>query len=126
MLAAHDGIWTSRALFELKLLDSFMKESQRLSPGSLCKPLDRTYTFRGGLDLVLMLLGPAARFTRYVEKPLTLSDGTRLQAGDLIESPAAAILLDPGLYENPEVSFCCCQRTPGPPLICHGRRSMLI
>lgn len=41
MFAAHDGVWTSRALFELKLLDSFMKESQRLSPGSLCKPADR-------------------------------------------------------------------------------------
>lgn len=62
---------------------------------------------RGDADSVLMLLGPAARFTRYVEKPLTLSDGTHLRAGDLIETPAAAVLLDPGLYENPEVSRGC-------------------
>lgn len=35
VLAANDGIPSTHALFEMKLLDSVMKESQRTNPGSL-------------------------------------------------------------------------------------------
>jgi len=41
-LEANGGIMTTHALYEMKLLDSFMKESQRMNPGNLgpsCRPL---------------------------------------------------------------------------------------
>ncbi|OTB14586.1 hypothetical protein K445DRAFT_318993 [Daldinia sp. EC12] len=78
VLARHDGVTTSHALFEMKLLDSVMKESQRLNPANL------------------------VRFTRYVQKSVTLSDGTYLPAGYLIEAPHALAVMDPELYDNPE------------------------
>ncbi|KAI5861450.1 cytochrome P450 [Durotheca rogersii] len=78
VLAANDGVMTSHALFEMKLLDSVMKESQRVNPGSLI------------------------RFQRYVAKPVTLSDGTYLPAGRLIETPHALAVNDPAVYKNPE------------------------
>jgi hypothetical protein len=37
VLAANDGVMTTHALFEMKLLDSVMKESQRHNPGNLGK-----------------------------------------------------------------------------------------
>lgn len=80
VLAEHDGVMTSRALFDMKLLDSVMKESQRMNPGSMI------------------------RFQRYVAKPVTLSDGTHLPAGYMIETPHALAVQDPEVYRNPEVS----------------------
>ncbi|KAI0187815.1 ent-kaurene oxidase [Xylaria flabelliformis] len=79
VLAAHDGVLSIHALFEMKLLDSVMKESQRANPE--------------------FLVG----FARYVDKPFKLSDGTRLPAGSIIESPHANIVQDPHLYSNPEI-----------------------
>ncbi|XXG96060.1 hypothetical protein Hte_002337 [Hypoxylon texense] len=78
VLAAHDGVMTSHALFDMKLLDSVMKESQRVNPGSL------------------------VRFQRYVAKPVTLSDGTHLPAGYMIETAHALAVQDPDVYQNPE------------------------
>ncbi|KAI0004374.1 cytochrome P450 [Xylariaceae sp. FL0662B] len=78
VLAANGGIMTTHALFEMKLLDSAMKESQRMNPGSLI------------------------RFPRYVAKPVTLSDGTRLPAGSMIETPHALAMTDSTVFENPE------------------------
>ncbi|KAI1776976.1 cytochrome P450 [Hypoxylon cercidicola] len=78
VLAANDGVMTSHALFEMKLLDSVMKESQRVNPGSLI------------------------RFQRYVSKPVTLSDGTHLPAGYMIETAHALAVQDPSVYQNPE------------------------
>lgn len=80
VLAANDGVMTSHALFEMKLLDSVMKESQRVNPGSLI------------------------RFQRMVAKDVTLSDGTHLPAGFMIETAHALTVQDPTVYENPEVS----------------------
>ncbi|KAI1491516.1 ent-kaurene oxidase [Biscogniauxia mediterranea] len=78
VLETTDGVMTTHALFEMKLLDSVMKESQRVNPGSLI------------------------RFQRWVAKPVTLSDGTRLPAGVMIETPHALAVQDPLSYENPE------------------------
>jgi cytochrome P450 len=80
VLDANDGVLSTHALFEMKLLDSVMKESQRTNPGNL------------------------VRFVRYVDKPVTLSDGTHLPAGSMIEAPHSNIVQDPQLYTNPEVS----------------------
>ncbi|KAI1100328.1 cytochrome P450 [Jackrogersella minutella] len=78
VLAANNGVMTSHALFEMKLLDSVMKESQRVNPGSM------------------------VRFQRYVAKPVTLSDGTHLPAGYMLETPHALTVQDPEVYRNPE------------------------
>ncbi|KAK9416187.1 putative Ent-kaurene oxidase [Seiridium unicorne] len=78
VLDANDGVLSTHALFEMKLLDSVMKESQRTNPGNL------------------------VRFVRYVDKPVTLSDGTQLPAGSMIEAAHANIVQDPQLYSNPE------------------------
>lgn len=78
VLAANHGVMTSHALFEMKFLDSVMKESQRVNPGSLI------------------------RFQRYVDKPVTLSDGTHLPAGYMIETAHALTVQDPSVYRNPE------------------------
>ncbi|KAI1498295.1 ent-kaurene oxidase [Biscogniauxia marginata] len=78
VLATTDGVMTTHALFEMKLLDSVMKESQRVNPGSLI------------------------RFQRWISKPVTLSDGTHLPAGKMIETPHALAVQDPVIYQNPE------------------------
>ncbi|KAI5918729.1 ent-kaurene oxidase [Camillea tinctor] len=78
VLETTDGVMTTHALFEMKLLDSVMKESQRVNPASLI------------------------RFQRWVAKPVTLSDGTHLPAGVMIEYPHALAVQDPFSYENPE------------------------
>lgn len=79
VVAEHDGVMTTQALFDMKMLDSVMKESQRINPGSL------------------------NRFLRYVAKPVTLSDGTHLPAGYMVETAHALTVSDPDLYPNPEV-----------------------
>ena len=45
-----------------------------------------------------------ARFSRYVEQPVTLNDGTKIPANVIIESPFIAIARDPELYPNPDVN----------------------
>ncbi|KAI0168346.1 ent-kaurene oxidase [Pestalotiopsis sp. NC0098] len=77
-LEQSGGVLTTHSLYDMKLLDSVMKESQRTNPGSL------------------------VRFQRYVDKAVTLSDGTRLPAGAMVEAAHANIVNDPQLYSNPE------------------------
>ncbi|KAK3937790.1 cytochrome P450 [Diplogelasinospora grovesii] len=78
VLKETDGVMSTHALFQMKLLDSVMRESQRVNPLSM------------------------ARFARYVEKPITLRDGTNLPAGVVIEAPHVAITMDPEFYPEPE------------------------
>lgn len=68
--------WTKASLQKLKLMDSFLKESQRYSP-----------------------MG-AVSMNRYVEKKLELSDGTILPAGSRFF--VAGAYEDPAIYEDPE------------------------
>lgn len=76
VLAGTDGVMTSQALFDLKLVDSFMRESQRFTP-----PF--TDSFR-----------------RYALKPITLQDGTHIPAGTYIETPSLAVLHDEQYYPD--------------------------
>ncbi|KAI0425479.1 cytochrome P450 [Xylaria sp. FL1042] len=70
--------WTLSAMNELKLLDSFMKESQRINhPGLLS-------------------------FNRKVLKPLQLSDGKTIPAGSFISMPTDSVAHDPSIYPNPQ------------------------
>ncbi|TLD18125.1 hypothetical protein PspLS_10353 [Pyricularia sp. CBS 133598] len=70
-----EGGWSKQALYNMKLMDSFLKESQRIHPPS---------------DVTL---------NRKVMQNITLSDGTRLPKGAIIM--VASKLRDPEIYEMP-------------------------
>ncbi|KAK6197790.1 hypothetical protein LQW54_010562 [Pestalotiopsis sp. IQ-011] len=75
-LDRHDGVIHTQTLFEMKLLDSVMREAQRMAPFN------------------------QARFSRYVSKPITLSNGIQLPAGSTIESPHGPVTRDDGYYPD--------------------------
>ncbi|CAK7202891.1 hypothetical protein SEUCBS139899_005618 [Sporothrix eucalyptigena] len=79
LAASDDGTMSTNALFNMKLVDSVMRESQRMNPPFLDS------------------------FRRYTLKPVTLKDGTYIPAGCLIEAANKAVLMDPDLYPNPTV-----------------------
>ncbi|KAF5565816.1 putative cytochrome P450 monooxygenase (lovA) [Fusarium phyllophilum] len=70
--------WKKTTLFKMKLLDSAIKESQRMKPGSIV-------TMR-----------------RYVTEDITLSSGLTLKKGTRLNVDNRR-LDDPEIYENPEV-----------------------
>ncbi|KAK1563972.1 cytochrome P450 [Colletotrichum navitas] len=72
----HDGAWSTSALFNMKLLDSVMKESLRLNPNLMITP-------------------------RTLLKPVEFSDGTKLAAGLNVCVAGYAALQDGEFYENP-------------------------
>lgn len=78
VVAQFDGQLSPVALFELKLLDSVMKEAQRLNPTT------------------------PSHFHRYVEKDITLKDGTFIPAGITVEAIFAPPLFDAALFPDPE------------------------
>ncbi|CAK7235002.1 hypothetical protein SBRCBS47491_009142 [Sporothrix bragantina] len=77
LAASDDGSMSTHALFNMKLVDSVMRESQRMNPPFLDS------------------------FRRYTLKPVTLRDGTYIPAGCLIEAANKAVLMDPAIYPNP-------------------------
>lgn len=70
--------WTLSAIANMKRLDSFIKESQRLN------------------QAVLMT------FNRKVAKLLRFEDGTTLGAGTYITMPSDSVARDPDIYDDPE------------------------
>ncbi|KAJ1328953.1 ent-kaurene oxidase [Microdochium nivale] len=78
VLAENDGVMTTQALFQMKLLDSVMRESQRFSPVSV------------------------GAFRRAVLHDITLSDGTVLPRGSRLVVPQQGVNMDPELYPEPE------------------------
>lgn len=75
VLKSFDGEWNLESISQLKKMDSFVKESQRL--GSF-----------------------VVSFLRKVVKDLALSDGTFLPAGTLILAPALVISKDESVYSD--------------------------
>ncbi|CAG1989494.1 unnamed protein product [Fusarium graminearum] len=74
----HEEGWKKTTLFKMKLLDSAIKESQRMKPGSIV-------TMR-----------------RYVTEDITLSSGLILKNGTRLNVDNRR-LDDPKIYENPDV-----------------------
>ncbi|KAI1656624.1 cytochrome P450 [Daldinia decipiens] len=68
--------WAKTSLYKLKLMDSFLKEGQRITPMGI------------------------TTMNRYVEKDLELSDGTVLPEGSRIV--VASNFMDPTIYPEPE------------------------
>ncbi|KAH7025664.1 cytochrome P450 [Microdochium trichocladiopsis] len=77
VMAENDNVMTTQALYEMKLLDSAMRESQRMNT-----------------------TGPT-RFQRRVKKDVRLSDGTLLPAGSNISVPHTETLSDAAIYSEP-------------------------
>ncbi|KAI0409324.1 cytochrome P450 [Xylaria palmicola] len=70
--------WTLTAIHEMKLLDSFIKESQRINhPGLLS-------------------------FNRWIRSPLRLSDGIVLPANTFVSMATNSIAHDPAYYKDPD------------------------
>jgi cytochrome P450 len=76
-LAASDGVMTTKALFRMKLLDSVMRESQRVNPST------------------------PARFERVVMRNIKLSDGTEIPTGTWIGAAHVETLRNPDYYPDP-------------------------
>lgn len=72
------GAITKQTLFNLKKMDSFLREVQRVNPPSLVST------------------------NRKIFKPMKLSDGTELPVGTSLAAPAGCVSKDPELWENPE------------------------
>lgn len=68
---------TTQALFQMKLLDSVMRESQRMNPFNI------------------------VRMQRLVLKPFRFADGTEIPAGTAVAVPSLPTLHDPELYPDP-------------------------
>ncbi|KAK6371589.1 hypothetical protein LTS17_008840 [Exophiala oligosperma] len=73
-----DGFLTRDAVFEMKKLDSFIKESQRLHAPDL------------------------STFQRAATSDITLSNGLFIPKGTKLEAPTAAIQVDEKIYSSPE------------------------
>ncbi|KAF2097530.1 cytochrome P450 [Rhizodiscina lignyota] len=70
VLNQNDGVFTKRTMEQLKKLDSFMKECNRMNPVTV------------------------ASFRRKILRDVTLSDGTQLRAGTVLLAPSDAIAHD--------------------------------
>ncbi|CAG8956641.1 hypothetical protein HYFRA_00011952 [Hymenoscyphus fraxineus] len=75
--ARHGDKLNSKALFEMKLLDSVMRESMRLSPTN------------------------ATRWMRRANRPVKLSDGTVIPTGTVFRVLASPPLFDADIYPDP-------------------------
>ncbi|KAH9975542.1 cytochrome P450 [Lactifluus volemus] len=76
-VVAEEG-WTKAGLDKLHMIDSFIRESQRVD----------------GLTFLTML--------RLALRPFTFSNGVTIPAGTLVALPASAVHRDEELYPNPE------------------------
>lgn len=72
------GAITKQTLFNLKKMDSFLREVQRVNPPSLVST------------------------NRKVLKPMKLSDGTELPVGTSLAASAGCVSKDPELWQDPE------------------------
>lgn len=89
--------YTKQALADMKQMDSFMRESQRLSPPTL-----RTYSRLHTNICSLILNDSPVGFNAIVRQPLTLHDGTVLPDGAHIQMATYAIDTDSERVEDPE------------------------
>ncbi|KAH8690472.1 cytochrome P450 [Talaromyces proteolyticus] len=88
--------WSARGLSQLRKLDSFMLESQRLAPIASCEysNIQIWYFKAQNSDLMLRL----AQMTRAVVRDFTFSDGTTVPKGSYVLVPMYAMYLDDDLY----------------------------
>lgn len=91
-----DGGWQRETHKKLHKMDSFLKESQRFAPPTLC-------AFSPFFALSSRPLSWIVSFNRVVLTPLTLSTGLKIPAGTHLSVASRNILFDPEVTPNPEV-----------------------
>ena len=78
-LEENGGVWDKNSIVKLRKMDSFLRESQRMSPPGVVS------------------------MSRYVQKDITFSDGITLPKGCLTACDSWSATRDRSLWENPEV-----------------------
>ena len=89
-----NGELDKQSLLKMRMVESFMKESQRLNPPSLCETKSLGYSILLSNMLIMA-------FNRIIKQPLTLSDGTILPQNTHIAVASAPILIDPAIVSEP-------------------------
>ena len=89
--------WTKEALDKMSKVDSFIKESMRLSSTSTC---ECTYWLS---PYCLFIICPIVSMMRKTLKPFTVSNGTVIPPGVLIFVPGQARHMDPSIYPTPDL-----------------------
>jgi hypothetical protein len=88
--------WTKDALDRLSKLDSFIRETQRLSPLA-----SRKCSFIPTAISVLIPDAPVST-QRLALQDFTFSNGVRIPKGTIIQGVATPVHMDPKVYDNPE------------------------
>ena len=87
--------WTTQGLNALRKIDSFMTESQRLSPIASCKLCPHAHKKPCSQH-------ETAQMTRGVIKDFTFSDGTTVPKGSFVLVPMLAMYSDNDIFPNAE------------------------
>ena len=87
--------WTKAAVDRMRKLDSFIKESQRLHPASICKVVS-TYQCGVLTPVVLVMMNRVVLRDDYA-----FSDGTKIPVGTNLSVSVSHIHLNPDNYEDP-------------------------
>lgn len=97
-LGDNGGAMTTQALYDMKLVDSVMRESQRLNP-----PFLGDYVHLASNSSSILIWLQTDTFRRYTLTDITFQNGDRIPAWTHIEAANAAVLLDSEIYLDPEV-----------------------
>lgn len=106
-LAKNNGVLTKDALYQCTILDSFLKESQRMNPEVFSKSkkhLEETFfvALVSAHDRDKSADYTPAFGKRVLLKDFRLSDGTVIPKGTFVCCPIEAVTHDPAHYENPD------------------------
>lgn len=112
--ALNEHGWKRSMLYKLKLMDSTMKESQRLRPISIGERL--YYLFRQSFFVLFIIDIKIVSMRRGATADIKLSDGTRIPKGSSV-MVSSHQMWDPSIYPNPETfdpyRFLKMRETPG-------------
>jgi cytochrome P450 len=92
--------WTDKALINMPLVDSFLRETNRLYPNGAGTALFSILVFLGPPEPNLICNAVTAART-VMEKPFTFHDGLTLPVGSRIAFPSRAIMVDPDNFDDP-------------------------
>ena len=97
----QDGGWQTETHKRLHKLDSFLKESQRFSPPTLCLSSFSFHLHESIINVVKMLT-LLVSFNRVALASITLSSGIKIPAGTHLSVASRNILFDPEMTPDPD------------------------